>query len=148
MIEIDERILATSLEVGEVSGFQVRLVKDQRYFWILVISRRQNVSEWHDLDPDHHLMSHHLVRHLTAGLKQATGAEQMNVAAIGNVVPQLHIHIVARNPGDQHWPQPIWGQGKPEPLAKMEEAWRMAVCKDLLTTFRAPQQTPRQGESA
>ena len=66
-----------------------------------------------------HATSTRLVRHLAAGVKQATGAERMNVAAIGNVVqPMLHIHIVARSPGDIHWPQPIWGQGKAEPLTK------------------------------
>ena len=135
MIDIDKRILDSSLEIGDAEGFQLRLVRDQRYFWVFVISLRQQVSEWHDLDQDHHAMSFRLVRHIAAGIKQATGAERMNVAAIGNVVPQLHIHIVARNPGDLHWPQPIWGQGKPEPLTKSEEIWRLAVCRDLLKSF-------------
>ena len=63
----------------------------------------------------------------------------MNVAAIGNVVPMLHIHIVARSPGDIHWPQPIWGQGKAEPLTKIEEAWRrlsVVTCSRLLRMKR------------
>ena len=135
MIDIDKRILETSIEISETAGFQIRLVKDQRYFWLLVIPLIDGVHEWHDLAPDMHATSTRLVRHLAAGVKQATGAERMNVAAIGNVVPMLHIHIVARSPGDMHWPQPIWGQGKPEPLSKIEEAWRAAVCRDLLTTF-------------
>lgn len=137
MIEIDRRIRETSLDIGEAGGCQVRLVRDQRYFWVLVLPLVEGVTEWHDLPEDIHGQSSRLVRHLAAGIKQASGATRMNVAAIGNVVPMLHIHIVARSPGDQHWPQPIWGQGKPEPLTKAEETWRVAVVRDLITGFIA-----------
>ena len=64
MIDIDKRILETSIEIGEAAGFQIRLVKDQRYFWLLVIPIVDGVTEWHDLAPDMHATSTRLVRHL------------------------------------------------------------------------------------
>ena len=51
------------------------------------------------------------------GLKRLTGAAKINVGALGNLVPQLHIHVVARNPGDAAWPGPVWGSGPAETYA-------------------------------
>ena len=59
-------------------------------------------------------------------------ADKMNVAALGNLVPQLHIHVIARNEGDQNWPGPVWGYGSPEPYDESEAAELVAKLKEQL----------------
>lgn len=136
MFALDKRLEEASSLVAEVAGCQLRLMHDQRYFWLLVIPMVDGIEEWHDLDTFTHDKVSKLVRHCAAGLKRASGARKMNVAAIGNIVATLHIHIVARNPGDPAWPGPIWGVGEPEAMTRTERDWRMAVARDLAASFR------------
>jgi len=135
MFQIDKRIENTSLLIGHVEYCQIRLVRDQRYFWLLIVPEREGLSEWHDLAEDDAAFISRLMHHCSAELKRATSATKINIGTIGNIVPMLHIHVVARQAGDPTWPEPVWGRGQATKMSLTEEAWRVAVVKDIITSF-------------
>ncbi|XDZ66739.1 HIT family protein [Alphaproteobacteria bacterium LSUCC0684] len=135
MVAIDKRIENTSLLIGHVKFCQLRLVQDQRYFWLLIIPEKEGLVEWHDLNDSEVVFVSKLIHHCSAELKRATNAVKINIGAIGNIVPMLHIHIVARQTGDPAWPEPVWGRGQATKMSLTEEAWRAAVVKDIIKRF-------------
>jgi diadenosine tetraphosphate (Ap4A) HIT family hydrolase len=90
---------------------------------------RAGLCELHDLSAEDRTVLFAEVLKAGAGLKAATGAAKINTGALGNLVPQLHIHVVARNPGDAAWPGPVWGQGTARP-------YDAAALEALLNTLR------------
>jgi diadenosine tetraphosphate (Ap4A) HIT family hydrolase len=94
---------------------RVLLMNDARYPWLILVPRRADATEIFDLNPEDREM---LIAEIALGserLKHFSHAEKINVGALGNLVPQLHIHIVARNPDDPAWPGPVWGNGQSKP---------------------------------
>lgn len=135
MFNLHQQLEKDSIFAASAGGCQLRLMQDARYFWLLLIPEVEGATELHDLDAFSHDRVCRLIRHCSIGLKRAAGASKMNIAAIGNMVPQLHIHLVARNPGDAAWPQPVWGIGTAEIMSPSEQEWRLAVARDLAATF-------------
>jgi len=81
---------------------------DANFPWLILVPRRAGVSEIIDLGAEQAVLMHELSL-VSRALKDETRCDKLNVAAIGNVVPQLHIHVVARRKGDAAWPKPVWG---------------------------------------
>lgn len=114
---LDERLARDSQSILELSLCDVRLSKDSRWPWLTLVPRRANVSEVFDLSQeDQQLLWAEQVM-VAKALQSATHATKINIAAIGNVVRQLHVHVVARFEGDANWPGPIWGFGVAEPYS-------------------------------
>lgn len=109
------RLEADTVTVADWALSRVLLMDDARFPWLILVPRRDGISEIHDLKHGEALVLTEEVRRASAGLKALTGAAKINVGALGNLVPQLHVHIVARNPGDAAWPGPVWGSGSAEP---------------------------------
>ena len=140
MFVLDEKLESDSILAGICGGVEIRLMRDGRYFWVLLIPQRPGLVEWHDMDE---ALACHLTvlsQALGKAIKMATSCTKINTAAIGNMVPMFHLHIVARSPGDPAWPQPIWGQGQPSALPKSIEDWRLAVLRDAILTFKKDHQ--------
>jgi diadenosine tetraphosphate (Ap4A) HIT family hydrolase len=112
--ELDARLARDTELVASLGLCQLRLMKDSRWPWFMLVPQRNKVSEVFDLTPLDQTLLTFETNAVALALKQATGAEKINVAAIGNIVRQLHVHIVARNEGDPNWPGPIWGYGQAE----------------------------------
>ena len=113
----DHRLVATNVLVCEWPLSQVWLVNDSRYPWIMLVPARESASEIFDL---HELDQIQLGReslYLARQMAEHFSAHKMNVAAIGNVVPQLHIHHVARFESDATWPGTVWGVGNAIPYS-------------------------------
>jgi diadenosine tetraphosphate (Ap4A) HIT family hydrolase len=126
--ELDPR-LARDTELVESLGLcQLRMMKDSRWPWFMLVPQRNDVSELFQLTPLDQALLTFETNMVAAALKKATGAEKINVAAIGNIVRQLHVHIVARSDGDPNWPGPIWGYGQAEPY---EDAAKQLLIKSL-----------------
>jgi diadenosine tetraphosphate (Ap4A) HIT family hydrolase len=126
--ELDPR-LARDTELVESFGLcQLRMMKDSRWPWFMLVPQRNDVSELFQLTPLDQALLTFETNMVAAALKKATGAEKINVAAIGNIVRQLHVHIVARSDGDPNWPGPIWGYGQAEPY---EDAAKQLLIKSL-----------------
>jgi diadenosine tetraphosphate (Ap4A) HIT family hydrolase len=87
------------------------------------------VSEVFDLTPLDQTMLTFETNQVASALKSATGAEKINVGALGNIVRQLHVHVLARSEGDANWPGPVWGFGKAEPY---DDDTRNALIKKIL----------------
>lgn len=112
---LHERLAADTVFIADWALSRVLLMNDARYPWLILVPRRAGPVEAHDLVPaDRVVLAEELCR-ASAGLKALTGAAKINVGALGNLVEQLHIHVVARNPGDAAWPGSVWGHGRPEP---------------------------------
>ena len=122
MFEIDPAFLATSEAIGDLALCHARLQADTRFPWIVLIPRVADAGELEDLRPEQRdvLMAEVLragaaVRAVAAALGRP--ATKLNVAQLGNVTPQLHVHVIARRSDDAAWPAPVWGVGVAEPYA-------------------------------
>lgn len=112
---IDPRLEADGAPLAELPLCHVRLVRDARFPWIVAVPRVAGAEELTDLSPADRAALVEELALLTGALKAATGAYKINVGALGNIVRQLHIHIVARFEGDAAWPGPVWGSGATMP---------------------------------
>lgn len=136
-MEIDPAFLATSEPVGELALCHIRLQADARFPWLVLIPRVAGARELEDLPPEERTrLMDEIVRagQVVRTIGEATGrpVEKLNVGALGNVTPQLHVHVVGRRPGDAAWPGPVWGHGsalpyRPEALAASLAAARGAL---------------------
>ena len=90
---------------------RVLLMNDRRFPWLILVPRVAGASEVMDLTPNDRAVLWREVEAAASKLKSETHALKMNIGALGNMVPQLHVHVVARNQGDGAWPGPVWGSG-------------------------------------
>ncbi len=113
--KLDQRLANDSICVGQLKLCQIRLLNDSRWPWLVLVPLIDDLSEVFDLDPVSQALLASETAFVSTILKNLTRAEKINTAALGNIVRQLHIHVIARNPGDQNWPGPVWGFGKSTP---------------------------------
>jgi diadenosine tetraphosphate (Ap4A) HIT family hydrolase len=117
---LDPRLRDDSRPLGRLRLCEVRLMDERRWPWIILVPQVHGATELHDLgDADIAQLSAETAT-ASAGLKQATGCLKINSGALGNVVRQLHVHVVARNEGDDGWPGPVWGRGARQPRGEAE----------------------------
>jgi len=95
--------------VGDLPLSRLLVNNDANYPWLLLVPRRPGVGEIIDLDEKDQSQLMIEIAHTSRSLKNVTACHKLNVAAIGNMVPQLHVHIVARQQDDPAWPKPVWG---------------------------------------
>ncbi|MGE0790940.1 MAG: HIT domain-containing protein [Sandaracinaceae bacterium] len=107
--ELDARIERDSVSVGRLPLCEVRLHRDARYPWVLLVPARAGVREIHELSARDRVALIEESSAVAAAMQRLFEADKMNVAALGNMVPQLHVHHVARFVGDDAWPGAIWG---------------------------------------
>lgn len=98
-----------TVPVGDLALSRVLLMKDANYPWLILVPQRAGIVEIIDLAGDERTQLMQEIAQASAALKALTECEKLNVAAIGNIVPQLHVHIVARRHSDPAWPKPVWG---------------------------------------
>ena len=114
---LHSRLTADTVFVADWALSRVLAMNDARYPWIVLVPRRDGVMEIFDLNANDRATLMEEISRASEALKKLTGAAKINIGALGNLVPQLHIHIVARNQGDAAWPGPVWGHGAAEPNA-------------------------------
>ena len=98
-----------TIDIGDLPLSRVLVIKDANYPWLLLVPRRDKASEIIDLDEvaQGQLMTE--ITRVARAVKEITKCDKLNVAALGNMVPQLHVHIIARRKTDAAWPRPVWG---------------------------------------
>jgi diadenosine tetraphosphate (Ap4A) HIT family hydrolase len=109
MFVLHERLEADSVHITDWPLCRVLLLNDSTYPWVVLVPRRHGVVEMHELDQNDRQT---LMEEMTTAahrLQNHVKATKMNVAALGNVVPQLHVHVIARFDTDPAWPRPVWG---------------------------------------
>lgn len=117
MTALHPRLAADTRALAETDFAWLRYMNDQRFAWLVVVPKQPDLREWHELAETDQQRLLTQVNQLSQTLQHITHAEKMNLGALGNLVPQLHLHIIARNPSDACWPGPVWGQGQPVPYA-------------------------------
>jgi diadenosine tetraphosphate (Ap4A) HIT family hydrolase len=129
---LDQRLAADTVVVTELPLSRVLVMNDARYPWLILVPRRPGAVELFDLEPADRVILCEEVALAGSGLKKLTGCAKINIAALGNVVPQLHVHVVARNQRDPAWPGPVWGHGARVPYAQKALA---EFLRQLVNTF-------------
>ena len=134
---LDPAFEATSEPLGSLALCEARLQNDARYPWIVLIPRSPNAREIEDLHPlnrarliDEIVLAGEAVRAIGGALDLAV--DKLNVGALGNVTPQLHLHVVGRRVGDPAWPGPVWGQGGAAPFSADQLSAAISAAKSAL----------------
>ena len=110
----------------------VLLMNDRRYPWLILVPQRNGASEAFDLSPKEQTQLWREVSHAGELLKSSTRCHKINIGALGNVVAQLHVHVVARNLEDFAGTGPVWGKGTAERYAPAELAATIEGFRKLL----------------
>lgn len=98
-----------TINIGDLPLSRVLVIKDANYPWLLLVPRRAETIELIDLDETDQAQLTTEINCVARALKDVTRPDKLNIAALGNVVPQLHVHIIARRTSDAAWPRPVWG---------------------------------------
>lgn len=129
---LDPRLEADGPALGDMALCHLRLVDDARFPWVVMVPRRAALVEIIDLDAAGRALLMEEIATVSQAVKTVSGCAKLNVAALGNMVPQLHVHVVGRTPGDAAWPGPVFGAGTREPLATSEKAERLGALRRAL----------------
>ncbi|MCC0016655.1 MAG: HIT domain-containing protein [Rhodobiaceae bacterium] len=130
---LDPRLAADTLPVAELGLCSLRLMNDAGYPWLILVPRRAGLADLIDLEPADRATLAAEVDAVSCALKAHTGCHKLNVAALGNVVRQLHVHVIARFETDPAWPAPVWGKAPAKPYApRAGEAFAAALSAAIL----------------
>jgi diadenosine tetraphosphate (Ap4A) HIT family hydrolase len=117
MFVLDSRLQQDTVALGDFPLSRLLLMNDAQYPWFILVPRREDVSEIFQLAPDDQQQLWHEAASLAEVLKDTFQADKMNVANLGNVVSQLHVHVIVRRRDDAAWPGPVWGKHPPQPYS-------------------------------
>ncbi len=112
--ELDKRLNADTFFVAKLGLCELRLMNDRRWPWLILVPRRPDLTEIHDMTPLDQTMLTFETGIVAQALKTVTACQKINTGALGNIVRQLHLHVIARSEGDAGWPGPVWGYGTRE----------------------------------
>ncbi|MBP3985811.1 HIT family protein [Pseudoxanthomonas helianthi] len=129
---LDPRLQADSAFIADGPLSQVRLMDDARFPWLLLVPRVAGATEWIDLDGNQQRLLLAEINQVSKLLRGEAGVQKLNIGALGNIVRQLHVHLVGRHEGDAAWPGPVWGSGAmrrfdADALAASVESWRLRL---------------------
>lgn len=134
MFELDYRLENDCVTVGKLPLCRIMLMKDANYPWIILVPQRAGVSEIYQLDTDDQEQLIWESSFIAERLMAAFNGDKMNIAALGNVVPQLHIHHVMRSSSDAAWPNPVWGAVPPKAYRGDELTRRVETLRKAFET--------------
>lgn len=115
MFRLDERLARDTIPVVTWPLSRVLLMNDSTWPWVILVPARPDLVEIIDLDPAGRALLLDEIARASAALRAVVRPDKLNVAALGNVVAQLHVHVVARFRADAAWPKPVFGFSKPVP---------------------------------
>jgi len=130
------QLAADTVPLGDLSLARVLLMQDAHYPWLILVPRRPDARDIIDLTETEQAQLTREIAAASQALRQATSCSKLNVAALGNVVPQLHVHVIARRTDDAAWPRPVWGVVPPLPYE--------AAARDALTAALRRQLWPEE----
>ncbi|SIQ29804.1 HIT domain-containing protein [Marinobacterium stanieri] len=120
--ELDPRLVTDTIAIGDFPLCRLLLMNDSQYPWFILVPRRAGVTELYHLPANEQQQLIHEASELSETLADLFQARKMNVATLGNMVPQLHMHVIARKESDPAWPGPVWGKVPAVPYAPEELA--------------------------
>ena len=130
---LDPRLQADTHHVAMLPLCELRLMDDARYPWLVLVPHRAGMVEVADLAEAEQAQLWREANRAAAALRAVAPCDKLNLGALGNIVRQLHLHVVARTEGDAAWPGPVWGSGTAVPYAADALAARLAALRQRLT---------------
>lgn len=130
--QLHERLAADTCRVGSLPLCDVLLMNDARFPWLILVPRVAGARDIIDLDDNRIAQLNSESVLIQRALRTLFTPDKLNVAAIGNLVPQLHVHHVARFSTDSEWPAPVWGRGKTQPYDAVTLESRVATLRSHL----------------
>ena len=128
--QLDDRLAADTVSVMQSGVVDIRMMRDARYYWLVLVPQIEGAVEWFDLPDVAARGLFTTAQECAQRLQALTRADKMNIAALGNMVKQLHVHVIARHEADEAWPGPVWGVGEAVDFYEAE-------LKDRLIALRA-----------
>ncbi len=137
MLQLKERLHSETIVVTRLDLCQVHLMNDASFPWLILVPERTDIHEIHELDAADRALLIEEVAHASRLLTDLYTPDKINVGSLGNRVPQLHIHVIARFRNDRAWPGPVWGHGPVRSYTKVD---LKTTCDRLQEAFAADSQ--------
>lgn len=118
MFQLHERLKTDTHNLGRTRLCEVLLMNDSTWPWVILVPAVPGIREIYELDEARQQRLLHESSQLSRAMMAAFSGNKMNVAALGNMVPQLHLHHIVRFEGDPAWPGPVWGKQPPVPYTQ------------------------------
>lgn len=136
LFALDRRLASDGVVIGDFPLSCALLMNDRRYPWVILVPRIAHVEELYQLSEADQVQLTKELSFVASELSELFSADKVNIAALGNIVRQLHVHVVVRFQDDPAWPGPVWGYGEREPyldiaLSKMRERLALAFAEQL-----------------
>ena len=131
---LNERLAADTVELGDLDLSRVLLMNDARYPWVILVPRVAGLRELHHLEREDRIRLQDESCRVAACLERLFRPDKLNVGSLGNLVPQYHLHHVARYADDPAWPGPVWGHSPAvlyDPAVREERLRAVRACLDL-----------------
>ena len=129
---LDPRLAADTCAVAALPLCEVRLMNDARYPWLILVPRQAGLVEISDLAAAEQTRLWQEVNQAAVALRAVAPCDKLNLGALGNMVRQLHVHLIARCIGDAAWPGPVWGYGAALAYAEADLAARQEALRQAL----------------
>ncbi len=129
---LDSRLERDSLFIADGPLSQLRLIDDSRFPWLILVPRVNDAAELIDLDGSQQRLLLAEINLAAQALRKLGRCDKINIGALGNIVRQLHVHVLARVEGDVAWPGPVWGHGTATPYSTTARAARIHELKTRL----------------
>lgn len=132
LFDLHPQLAADTLRVGRLELCELLLMNDSNFPWLILVPAVNDVREIHALPPGDQRKLMQEITFVSRRLERLTNADKMNVAALGNMVPQLHVHVIARFEADPAWPGPVWGK---VPAVAYGDEQKMATLAGLMAAL-------------
>ncbi|MCC7095619.1 MAG: HIT family protein [Thermomonas sp.] len=129
---LDSRLADDTAPVTDLPLCEVRLMDDANHPWLVLVPKVQDAVELIDLTPSQRTLLNAEIAIASRALKTLFKPDKLNVAALGNLVPQLHVHVIARFHDDIAWPRPVWGAADARPYEPEELVERVTALRGVL----------------
>ena len=135
MFELHERLKKDTFPVAPLDVSLLLLMNDRSLPWFILVPQRESIRELDELSREDRAAVMEEVALLSQVLRHLYNPDKINVGALGNLVPQLHVHVLGRYQTDRAWPGPIWGTGPPAPYTQEEADAVCARVREALTEY-------------
>ena len=130
MVPLHERLTADTFPVIDLALCRVLLMNNRLWPWLILVPMREGAIEIHRLAAADRAVLMEEITLASRVIERLFAPDKLNVGALGNLVPQLHIHVIGRTRGDPAWPGPVWGSGHAEPYDATKHDALVARLKD------------------
>ena len=131
--QLHPKLFADTVHVTDLDICTVLLMNDSNYPWVILVPKRHNIREIFELSPDEQDIVNREVSRVSQALNTQFNADKMNIGALGNMVPQLHIHVIVRHKTDPVFPAPVWGNSSAIPYLDDELDTMLGTLRGIIS---------------